>query len=41
MAGTEFNVLDTVWNARVTSHIPLKDVAAKSVERSDPRRDRA
>ena len=24
----EFNVLDTVWNARVTSHIPLKDVAA-------------
>jgi 4-hydroxy-L-threonine phosphate dehydrogenase PdxA len=25
----EFNVLDTVWNARVTSHIPLKDVAAR------------
>jgi 4-hydroxythreonine-4-phosphate dehydrogenase len=24
----EFNVLDKVWNARVTSHIPLKDVAA-------------
>jgi 4-hydroxy-L-threonine phosphate dehydrogenase PdxA len=24
----EFNVLDTVWNARVTSHVPLKDVAA-------------
>ncbi|MEI4482508.1 MULTISPECIES: 4-hydroxythreonine-4-phosphate dehydrogenase PdxA [unclassified Phyllobacterium] len=24
----EFNVLDTLWNARVTSHIPLKDVAA-------------
>ena len=24
----EFNVLETVWNARVTSHIPLKDVAA-------------
>ncbi|MEI3853615.1 MULTISPECIES: 4-hydroxythreonine-4-phosphate dehydrogenase PdxA [unclassified Ensifer] len=23
----EFNVLDTVWNARVTSHIPLKEVA--------------
>ncbi len=23
----EFNVLDTIWNARVTSHIPLKDVA--------------
>ncbi|MBD0415595.1 4-hydroxythreonine-4-phosphate dehydrogenase PdxA [Oryzicola mucosus] len=25
----EFNVLDTVWNARVTSHIPLKDVAGQ------------
>ena len=24
----EFNVLESVWNARVTSHIPLKDVAA-------------
>lgn len=24
----EFNVLDNIWNARVTSHIPLKDVAA-------------
>lgn len=24
----EFNVLDKIWNARVTSHIPLKDVAA-------------
>lgn len=24
----EFNVLEKVWNARVTSHIPLKDVAA-------------
>ncbi|MGM8932267.1 4-hydroxythreonine-4-phosphate dehydrogenase PdxA [Salinicola halophyticus] len=24
----EFNILDSVWNARVTSHIPLKDVAA-------------
>jgi 4-hydroxythreonine-4-phosphate dehydrogenase len=23
----EFNVLDTVWNARVTSHIPLAEVA--------------
>lgn len=23
----EFNVLEKVWNARVTSHIPLKDVA--------------
>ena len=27
-SGREFNVLDEVWNARVTSHIPLKDVAA-------------
>jgi 4-hydroxythreonine-4-phosphate dehydrogenase len=26
---SEFNVLDRLWNARVTSHIPLKDVAAK------------
>lgn len=24
----EFNILESVWNARVTSHIPLKDVAA-------------
>jgi 4-hydroxythreonine-4-phosphate dehydrogenase len=24
----EFNVLDGLWNARVTSHVPLKDVAA-------------
>ena len=30
----EFNVLEKFWNARVTSHIPLKDVAAQlSVER--------
>lgn len=30
----EFNVLDTIWNARVTSHIPLRDVAATlSVDR--------
>ncbi|WP_026622632.1 4-hydroxythreonine-4-phosphate dehydrogenase (plasmid) [Ensifer sp. WSM1721] len=29
----EFNVLEKVWNARVTSHIPLKDVASNlSVE---------
>ncbi|WP_046117269.1 4-hydroxythreonine-4-phosphate dehydrogenase PdxA [Ensifer aridi] len=29
----EFNVLEKVWNARVTSHIPLKDVASSlSVE---------
>ena len=26
---SEFNVLDQLWNARVTSHIPLKDVAAR------------
>ncbi len=25
--GSEFNVLDEVWNARVTSHIPLAEVA--------------
>ena len=25
---TEFNVLEGLWNARVTSHIPLKDVSA-------------
>ena len=24
----EFNVLDGLWNARVTSHVPLKDVSA-------------
>lgn len=28
-AASEFNVLDQLWNARVTSHIPLKDVAAR------------
>lgn len=26
--GREFNVLDNLWNARVTSHVPLKDVSA-------------
>ena len=31
---SEFNVLDRIWNARVTSHIPLKDVSSRlSVER--------
>jgi 4-hydroxythreonine-4-phosphate dehydrogenase len=31
---TEFNVLENLWNARVTSHIPLKEVsAALSVDR--------
>jgi len=25
--GREFNILDKLWNARVTSHVPLKDVA--------------
>jgi 4-hydroxythreonine-4-phosphate dehydrogenase len=30
----EFNVLDKLWNARVTSHIPLKDVSARlTIER--------
>ncbi|OKO88111.1 4-hydroxythreonine-4-phosphate dehydrogenase [Bradyrhizobium sp. NAS80.1] len=28
-AASEFNVLGELWNARVTSHIPLRDVAAK------------
>lgn len=28
-SGREFNVLDEVWNARVTSHIPLREVAGK------------
>lgn len=27
--GAEFNVLDEFWNARVTSHVPLSDVASK------------
>ncbi|MEZ5935243.1 MAG: 4-hydroxythreonine-4-phosphate dehydrogenase PdxA [Alphaproteobacteria bacterium] len=27
--GSEFNILDEVWNARVTSHIPLGEVAAR------------
>ena len=32
--GSEFNVLDELWNARVTSHVPLRDVASiLSVER--------
>lgn len=26
--GSEFNVLDEVWNARATSHVPLSEVAA-------------
>ena len=26
-SGREFNVLDEVWNARVTSHMPLREVA--------------
>lgn len=26
---SEFNVLDRIWNARVTSHIPLAEVAAR------------
>lgn len=27
-AAKEFNILDGLWNARVTSHVPLKDVSA-------------
>ncbi len=27
--GSEFNILDEVWNARVTSHIPLGEVAGR------------
>jgi len=35
---SEFDVLDQLWNARVTSHIPLKDVAARlSTERTNAR----
>lgn len=26
--GSEFNVLDEIWNARATSHVPLRDVAS-------------
>lgn len=28
-SGREFNVLEEVWNARVTSHIPLREVAGR------------
>ncbi|SFC85633.1 4-hydroxythreonine-4-phosphate dehydrogenase PdxA [Tropicimonas isoalkanivorans] len=31
-SGREFNVLDEVWNARVTSHIPLSEVAFRITE---------
>ncbi len=31
-SGREFNVLDEVWNARVTSHIPLSGVAGAITE---------
>ncbi len=30
----EFNVLDGLWNARVTSHVPLKDVSALLTEQT-------
>ena len=30
----EFNVLEGLWNARVTSHVPLKDVASLLSERA-------
>ena len=32
---SEFNVLDRLWNARVTSHIPLKDVSVDAHGRTD------
>jgi 4-hydroxythreonine-4-phosphate dehydrogenase len=33
---SEFNVLDRLWNARVTSHVPLSQVAARiTLERLD------
>jgi 4-hydroxythreonine-4-phosphate dehydrogenase len=33
---SEFNVLDRLWNARVTSHVPLSEVAARiTLERLD------
>ncbi|MCY4303598.1 MAG: 4-hydroxythreonine-4-phosphate dehydrogenase PdxA [Aestuariivita sp.] len=31
-SGREFNVLDEVWNARVTSHIPLREVVTQVTE---------
>ena len=31
-SGREFNVLDEVWNARATSHIPLREVAGALTE---------
>lgn len=30
----EFNVLDGLWNARVTSHVPLRDVASLLTEKA-------
>ena len=33
-SGREFNVLDEVWNARVTSHVPLRKVADALTEDS-------
>ncbi|WMS42823.1 4-hydroxythreonine-4-phosphate dehydrogenase PdxA [Acuticoccus sp. MNP-M23] len=32
VSGSEFNVLDEVWNARVTSHVPLSEVAGLITE---------
>lgn len=32
VSGSEFNVLDEVWNARVTSHVPLEKVASLITE---------
>jgi 4-hydroxythreonine-4-phosphate dehydrogenase len=31
--GAEFNVLDELWNARVTSHVPLSDVGMITTDR--------
>jgi 4-hydroxythreonine-4-phosphate dehydrogenase len=30
---SEFNILDTLWNARVTSHIPLRKLSLMSLNR--------
>lgn len=33
-SASEFNILGSIWNARVTSHVPLKDVAPLITEAS-------
>ncbi len=37
---SEFNVLGNLWNARVTSHIPLSQVSAAISEQRDPKSSR-